>query len=338
MPLTREPWTPVDVGAQWGAQVALVAGFDIGTARARLHRVVGSKLTSLWRAVACAALVTALPLGAGCDPQEPGNNDARVEAAFRSARAVAANANFSLVTAGFRVDVGRLNQSLTDLEALGPAMRDQAKLRFAFLYALFSCAPLVEEDDDPISLQLSFVDCSIGSLELFGSVGATLEIETDLDGVATAATWTVDMSNLGARTPDGTVEPRYTPLEVSSPLEAGTPSRWTSLPGQTVELPSGLFASDASASWIVDEELCATTDYDSRLTLLEPFDVEDEVGDVALTIRGMHRCPGRCPDAGDVTMTFGVGSILQWSYTGEPEIEVIAPGGGSFRLPLSCTK
>lgn len=344
MPITCPRWTEVHPCGQTQAQVDAPHGREVGTVRAILGVIVSLRPTDILRSVGCVGLGCVLGVGSGCDPSAPDDPEEEIGqsvATMRSSSTLAATANFALVAQNFRADLSDMDVPHTEPEAVRGAILFRLLLRLDALYGLFSCERQITTLEANESYRIGFNGCALGYLELSGSLDATLTVESDpQSGLATAVTWVVDASDFEASTPQRDLRPRFRgPVSLTTSLVRDEPMRWAMLPGHTIELPAGLFAAESSASWLVDDDDCVTMDLDARLTLLEPADdLDREVGDIALAAKDVHRCRAECPSAGEVTLTYGAGSILRWTYNEGGEVDVIGPRGRLFTATLPCAE
>jgi hypothetical protein len=186
-------------------------------------------------------------------------------------------------------------------------------------------------------IEATFDNCGAGALDLArldGSIRADIGFQT----TACAAGLCPEVLEL---------ELAFSDLRVSGPGGAqfveidGTASTSdpigegdTTLSGDLdFESPRGLASFDLDTRFRTDAADCVTATTTAHAL------VEGSGGlsaDIAYDARGVVRCPGECPSAGEVEMSFGAGSLLAWSYTGEATVSVIGPRGKEADVALAC--
>ncbi|MCH9683807.1 MAG: hypothetical protein K0V04_20415 [Deltaproteobacteria bacterium] len=212
--------------------------------------------------------------------------------------------------------------------------------RLQFTFDLFRCSARVDHDGDR-TLSVDVRGCQILLWDYDIELEAQARIETvdcDTGTCAAAVVWDIDIADLASGVV-GFNKVRYAgPVEVRAPLSPAEPMQWQTQPGFVVHSRLGpRFETLATTSWIRDDDECITVDMGARLTLEERADDLDErVGDVVLSVRGLQRCPGSCAHAGDVQLTFGTGQVLAWTYQGGGSILVTGPRGRELEVQLPC--
>jgi len=133
------------------------------------------------------------------------------------------------------------------------------------------------------------------------------------------------------------------PVEIHAPLDGAAPLSWQTHPGFVIETRRGRrFDALSTATWTAspdDEDGCVTMDMGARLILEDREDELDElIGDVVISARGIQRCAGRCAHAGQVELSFGAGQVLRWTHDGNGQLTIVSPRGREFELTLPCAQ
>ncbi|WP_428262037.1 hypothetical protein [Haliangium sp.] len=196
------------------------------------------------------------------------------------------------------------------------------------------------DTDEESYVEVTFRECPTGLFRLFeldGSLRADIEFDTvpcALGECPIAVRYTVSTPRLrmGAR-----FGVRFVELAGSwslyDPIDATAPTEWDS--GYMVENHLGRrIAMSSRTRWVVDLNQCVTFSLDGELQV----DGRADVDLVALSARGVTRCPGQCPQAGTVELAYGRGELLAWTYTGEDTALVTGPRGQRFERVLPCAE
>ncbi len=289
------------------------------------------------------AVAMALAL-ATCDAREPGDDE--LEA--RDARAVAhatgpleGAPRLIYLASRFAVAPGL---DPTDPEAL---LRDAVAAvheRLAFVFEALDCDASVQTDGQTrVSLALS--GCTLLSWQIDTELEAVACVETEACEAGTCAAavrWDMDIAEMaiGLR---GRPPIRFSgPAELEAPVDPGERMQWQTHPGFTIETPLGLrFESLTTASFGIGDDDCVEVDIGARLSLearegAEPDALDERIGDVVLTGRGLRRCPRTCPERGRVELSFGAGQVLAWEHDGSDTIVVEGPRGRRLEAELPC--
>lgn len=274
----------------------------------------------------------------GCD--EPDTYDLEPESAVAAERATTfAQATASLGRAAAFFEGSSLLAGADEAQTRAGAMA-LVSARVESVFGPTACAPSVTTDDSTF-IDVSFEECTIGSFwRLDGTLRAELALELDAEtGDPATLVWTLENSDFGVSTPRRTFPARFVGgLTLRAPVLADAPPSWTSDRDFEARLRGRLFSVRSSISWSVDENECVHIDGDARLQRLglEPDELEDGVGVVDVALRGMVRCRGACPSAGEGRIAFARGALLEWSYDGSDVVFVTAPRGREFELQLDC--
>lgn len=282
---------------------------------------------------------------AACDP-EPTDDDG----AQRDARAVA-HATGTLdgtprllhLAAQFAVPAGL---DPADPDAL---LRDAVvatRNRLAFVFDAIACEATIESDEAArITMAMSGCTLLLWTVDLELEAVASVETEPcDAGTCAVALRWDVDLAEMasGLR---GLPPARFSgPAELRAAVDPSAPLQWSTRPGFVIETPLGLrFETLGSASWRVDADDCVVVDIGARLSLEERpgeglDELDERIGDVVVSGRGLRRCPGRCPEAGRVELSFGAGQVLAWEHDGSGAILVQGPRGRELEAELPCAE
>lgn len=281
---------------------------------------------------------------AGCDEaDEPEVLDpADVVVAERSNSSLKATVNLAHVA-----DIYHAND-ISQLVLTPDQVRSLAVLGLTFsldhVYEIFGCEPMIDTDGQSY-VQATFVGCSTLFLELEGTARADITVEVDeTSGRATGVNWRVDGRQFSIHNPRQEFAPLFAGVvTLTTPLDGGA-MKWRT--GPTVEhaddhfeidLPIGRFDARSVASWTIDDADCVTMDLEAQLTNLEmEDDLDEEIGDIVVSVKGLRQCQDRCPEGGAVDLTYGAGKILQWTYAAESVVEISGPGGTRFEGSLPC--
>lgn len=289
----------------------------------------------------CALPVVIAGLLAGCDADEPDD-----ELALRDARAVVHGSD-SLEGAPRLAYFGALFVVPPGLDPGDPeaVRRDTVAAvhqRLVATFAAIGCEAELDTDGEH-TVGMSLQGCRLLAWTLDADVEAHAEVETapcETGTCATAVVWDVDIGTLSTRRglwpPTGFAGPAI----LRAPVDPAEPLRWDTQPGFVLETRLGLrFEALTRARWTVDEDDCVELELGSRLALEERDDALDEqIGDVVVSVRGLRRCPERCPEAGRVELSFAAGAVLAWEHDGSDTVTVQGPRGRSLEARLPCAE
>jgi len=286
----------------------------------------------------------ALAFALGCDPG--GGEDGELRrldtiVADRSARAVGNKTNLaSLAELLFSAPpslVG-LDPTAARTEAVAELVARLGGIDFQ------DCTPQITSDPLAGSVDAVFDDCRAGPFRVQGDAHATVAIEAaPCDGgeCASALLWTLHDFDVLVGPDDA--RPHFTGDvvlrdEIRPLSQPQVPMSWTTQPGFAITNPLGVFETISHASWTVDAGRCVDMRMESRLERIDE-DAQDphrRIQTIVVAVDGLRRCPLRCPEAGDVQISFGAGALLEWSYENGDTVEVVAPGGQRFSQALAC--
>lgn len=309
--------------------------------------VMGTSTRRRWarRGRLATALVIASLLGA-CDPGEPADDDS----ALQDARAVA-HGTGSLDGAPRLVYLAGQFALPPGLDPTDPeaVLRDAvmaAHARLSLAFAAIGCEATVDTDGQArITLALSGCTLAVFTIDAELEAVARVEIEACATGTCAAAVvWDVDMAEM-ATAVRGRPPTRFAgPAELRLALDPAERMQWRTLPGFTLETPLGRrFDTLSTTHWRVDADDCVELDMGARLSLdVRPGEALDEIderiGDVVVSARGLRRCPEQCPLAGRVELSFGAGQVLAWEHDGGGTILVEGPRGRRLEAELPCAE
>jgi hypothetical protein len=299
-------------------------------------------MSPVWRYRAPPRLAAALAvcLGAGaCDQVEDVSDPADPIVVERSNASLQAVVNLAHVANVYRAEHIELDLTPEQVQALAVW---GLKIGLESVYSLFDCEAMIDTDDQTY-VAATFQGCSMLFLELTGTVRADIEVLTDTESCArdtcpTAIVWRVDSTNFTARNPRQDFAPGFAGIvELTTPLVPGQRMQWDTDPTFEIDLPIGRFYADSTAQWEIDDDRCVTMDLEARLQQIEAADdLEAEIGDVVLSAQNLRQCEDKCPEAGDVNISYGKGEVLQWTYTAESTVLISGPRGRQFMYELPC--
>jgi hypothetical protein len=300
--------------------------------------------TRRWARPPMTAMAMAL---AACDPQSPFDDD---DEALRDARAVTHGAG-SLDGAPRLVYLAGQFVLPPGLDATDPdaLLRDAvaaAHARLVLGFAVVGCDAVVDTDGEArISMTLSGCTLLLWSIDAELEAVASVETEPcDTGTCAAAVRWDVDLAEMatGLR---GLPPTRFSgPAELRAAVDPSERMQWQTLPGFVIETPLGRrYDTLSTASWSIDADDCVEVDIGARLSLEERpgealDDIDERIGDVVVSGRGIRRCPGQCPEAGRVELAFGAGQVLAWEHDGSGTILVQGPRGRELEARLPCAE
>lgn len=276
-----------------------------------------------------------------CDPVEPDDDD---ETSLRATRAVSYGSQsmdgtprLAHIGALFEIDPS-LDPSEPD--ALRRAAVQAVHDRLALTFQVIGCTAELDTDGDR-SVSLRLEGCHLLTWTLDAEIDATARVETEACEAAPCpvfVAWELDIAELRTSVLGLARSSMSGPAELRSPLDPAEPMHWQTFPGFIIETRLGLrFESVSTASWRVDDEDCVEIDLGARLALETRADALDEaIGNVVVSARGLRRCPSRCEEAGEVQLSFAAGQVVRWSHDGSDTITVHAPRERTFEVQLPC--
>jgi hypothetical protein len=282
----------------------------------------------------CAAL--------GCDQQpdpepEEAFDEADIVVAERSNSSLKATVNLAHVADIYRAnDIGDLvvdEQTVRSLAVLA------LQISLEHVYDLFGCEPMIDTDGSTY-VQATFVGCRTLFLELEGTARAGIEVLTDA-GSPQAIEWRVDGTDFSIHNPQQEFTPLFRGIvRLTTSLRGGT-MKWETGGEEDgpfeIDLAIGRFDARSVASWTIDDNECVTMDLEAQLTQLDmDDDLDEEIGDIVVSVDKLVQCQDRCPQEGTVNLAYGAGEILQWSYSDESVVQIAGPGGRHFEAALPC--
>ncbi len=325
--------------------------------RSRTAPMLGSRLDARWNAACSYAgtvgirprsslrgVALALAFALGCDTGDGEDTELRrldAVVAARSARAVGNKTNLAgLAELLFSATPALVGQSREAARATAVAELVSRLGGINFK----ECTPQITSDPIAGSVDAVFEGCRAGPFRVEGDAHATVEIETTpcpTGECASALSWTLHDFDVLVGPDDA--RPHFTGDvvlrdEIRPAGQPQAPMSWTTQPGFAITNPLGVFETISHASWTVDADRCVDMRMESRLERID-VDAEDphrRIRTIVVAVDGLRRCPLRCPEAGDVQISFGAGALLEWSYANTDEVEVAAPGGRTFVQPLLC--
>lgn len=347
MPVTRaDPWTAVNVT---GHETGAVSGassrnpFSGLGERAVHHFLAGMGVRGRY------ALLLGLCAGVGCD-EETGSEEldpADVVVAERSNTSLKATVNLAHVANIYHSsDVSTLNLDAATLQTLAFLALNAS---LDHVYTIFGCTPMIETDDETFAnatyLEATFVGCRTPFLELEGTARAEITVEVDeVTGKPTGVNWRVDGSDFSIHNPRQEFSPLFRGVvTLTTPIDGGA-MKWQTGPtpehpedGFEIDLPIGRFDARSIASWTIDANECVTMDLEAQLTQLDmEDDLDEEIGDIVVSVKHLRQCKDRCPEDGEVDLAYGAGKILEWTYEADSFVDIRGPGGTSFEGALPC--
>jgi hypothetical protein len=308
----------------------------------------GASTSLRWaRALGRGTVLLAATLAA-CDVDDP--SDDPQDATLRDARAVA-HGSGSLDGAPRLVYLAGQFALPPGLDASDPTalLRNAVAAvhaRLSFGFAALDCEATIDTDGQA-RVSLALTGCTLLLWSIDAELEAVARVETeacDTGTCAVAVLWDVDMAEVatGLR---GVPPARFSgPAELRAPVEPSARMQWRTLPGFVIETPLGRrFESVSTASWSIGADDCVELDLGARLSL-EPSPgaqvdaLDEQVGDVVVSARGLRRCPGQCPASGRVELSFGAGQVLAWTHDGSGTILVQGPRGRELEAQLPCAQ
>jgi hypothetical protein len=302
-------------------------------------------------------------LGAGlrgaCDPGEPmpiveddDQDDPLVRA--KDLRAATHVTNSLDGTPGF-VHIGNLFSyapplfgavDLGDADAVRQHAVTTVYNRLDFAFAVIGCDADLQTDDDR-SVSLDMQGCQLGVFEIDADVEATAQVvmgeggSCDAEQCATQVRWSLAIGELKSGLIGFPKSGFIGPIDFVAPIDSTERMQWQTGDGFAIETGVGLtFDTLSTASWLVREDSnCIEIDMGARLSLEEREDELDElIGDLVVSARGIDRCPGQCATAGDVEISFGAGQVIRWTHDTDDTITVVGPLGREVEVTPPCVE
>ena len=295
-----------------------------------------------WTMVAGVGL--ALAVGPSCDTQ---SRPSRAEATTSDNRAVglAASSLEGIPRLVFFAQHFALDPALTadDADQFVTRAIDDTRNALIDEFSRFGCAVIdIQADGNTLSALVS--SCPILTLTFDAEVDVVAQlVEADPSECSegfcpVAVLWDFDISQLTIGPAIGRRNSFSGPAQLRAPVDPDEPMGWQTHPGYTLETRLGpRFDMLSTATWTSDAEGCMDMDIGSRLQVEETDEPLDEtLGDIVISSRGVRRCPFQCTLAGDVEVSFQSGSLLRWSFTGEETLLVTGPLGKTLEVDLPC--
>ncbi len=287
-----------------------------------MERPVQSNL-SVTRGIAIIA--AGLIAAAGCGDDDDG--DAQLIAS-RTAANMQSTGDLARVTEHFR---GAEDLALLPVGTAAPRAIDDVVQRLRTVVTLFDC--VVAETDNLTFVELTFDACGLNAPAipvLDGLVRAELSFETAACGALecpTATVFEVSTSSLtvGPATVSGTWILRDS-LAPDTPLE---------VTGDFVLERDGVAAAISSQGTAVSGGGCVDVELDAVAMLM---DDRAALSPVVVAAKGFRRCAQACPSSGEVSVSYGLGDVIAWSYDGSGTTTVVGPRGVEFDIELPCSR
>lgn len=193
------------------------------------------------------------------------------------------------------------------------------------------------DTDQATYIDLAFDDCRVGLFglgRLDGALSATLSFETASCGPGTCpAVMIVTLATDRLRI-SGPAGGRWFEVvgtwELRDPIIGDAPT--TTESDLTFSRERGSQTFDGSSSFTFDTRRCIELDAEVRLVVVD----RDDLGDIAVAVDSLARCPNQCPTGGDVSIAFGAGEILAWEYSGAGQAVAVGPRGKELDVALPC--
>jgi len=228
-------------------------------------------------------------------------------------------------------------QASSDLGGLGPDAARARKVQaaaIAFLALVTRPLCVTVMTDSLTYLEVTFDRCPVGLVfTLDGTLRAGVAIEA-AGGVPSAVVATVAMRELTLTGPqrtqrlDGEVELRQRISPQGAPAEL--PAELIGELRYSVDSEPELALSFGTEWTVVND--CVTLTGGAQLS----GEALGPLGPIALSGDRVQSCRGQCPTAGTVELSYGHGSLLEWTYTGASTVSVIGPRGKRVEVPLAC--
>jgi hypothetical protein len=274
------------------------------------------------------ALSLAFASTAACATEDE-DNDAI--AAEQAAASVGVGADLTSVASYFRGADALL--TLPDDLARARAVSDVIDAVRAIVN-LLDCVTI--DTDNRTYLELHFDYCGVGPfniVRLDGSIRAELSFESS----PFALLFELSTVRFAISTGQQGIEIAGSML-IRDPLDDALPLQWTG--GIALTSFDGASLSMSTASeWTVAGD-CVTFSAETQLTInAMPERTEvPQLGTIVAASQGVTRCARECPSQGTVSIAYGAGKVLQWSYTGDGTAIVTGPGGRQFEVVLPCAR
>ncbi len=277
---------------------------------------------------------------AACDPApEPDDDDVqlqRTRAAGHATYSLEGFPRFATIAAFFSFG-DPMFIDLTNEDAVRRFAVGSVHTRFDLGLRTFGCEPTLTTDGDR-TVSLSVTACRLlGVWEVDAEFDAEARVE---DG---EVIWDIDLTELASGVVGLPKSRSMGPVEIHAPVDPAAPLSWQTHPGFVIETRQGRrFDALSTATWTAspdDEDGCVTMDMGARLILEEQEDEVDELlGDVVISARGIQRCADRCAHAGQVQLSFGAGQVVSWTHDGNGQLTIVSPRGREFELTLPCAQ
>jgi hypothetical protein len=338
--VASSPWTTVKASRReaWAPPVASSRNPFSGLGeRGVQHFLFGMRVSARRYALGlglCAAL--------GCDQtEEPEELDpADVVVAERANTSLKATVNLAHVANIYHAnDISNLPLTPTDVQELAVWFLN---VSLEQVYQAFNCEPMIENGDSYV--QATFVGCRTLFLELEGTARADITVEVDEANKPTGVNWRVDGREFSIHNPRQDFTPLFLGIvTLTTPINGGA-MKWQTGPTAEhpddnfeIDRPIGRFDARSIATWTIDDNECVTMDLDAQLTQLDmEDDLDEEIGDIVVSVKDLRQCQDRCPEDGTVNLAYGAGRILEWTYTAESVVDINGPGGTAFEGVLPC--
>lgn len=241
-----------------------------------------------------------------------------------------------LAEIAFEVDPNLATTSVVDA---GPIATGDLVANINVLTDLLGCPEASITTDDATFVEAT-IDCA--STAFNAALRGTLRTEVSFEAVVCgpdscvqALNWT--LSSVGP-TPftyvAGDIDVQFAvPALLRFPVDDSERSLVTDRVDIISASPS---SAEVDARWTAQP--CITMDLDLFMT--ETPGMEDPalagVYPIVVSSDEVRVCLGRCPERGDVHISYAFGAILEWMYTNGPIVRVLQPGGRVREATLDC--
>lgn len=231
----------------------------------------------------------------------------------------------------------------TDADAIRRQAVAVAHTRLAITFAVIGCTADLQTDEDT-TITVDLQGCRLALWELDADVRAVARVEMspcEAGECAERVVWEMDVGELKSGLIGFPKSGYVGGIDIGAPIDPEERMSWATQPGFAIETDDGLrFDTLSTADWLVyGEDNCVELNMGARLSLEEREDELDELlGDIVISARGIERCPGECATAGDVQLSFGAGHVLRWTHNGDETLTIEAPGGRQLELTPPCAE
>ena len=231
----------------------------------------------------------------------------------------------------------------TDIDAIQRQAVAVAHSRLAITFAVLGCTADLQTDEQT-TVTVDLEGCRLALWELDADVRAVARVETspcEAGECAERVVWEMDVGELKSGLVSFPKSGYVGPIDIDAPIDPQERMSWATQPGFAIETGDGLrFDTLSTADWLVDSENnCVDLNMGARLSLEEREDELDElIGDIVISARGVNRCPGQCATAGDVQLSFGAGQVLRWTHDGSETLTIEGPRGRQVELTPPCAE